>query len=188
MYEVEQKFPVRDADALLAQLTQRGTTLAAPFPQVDRYFTHPARDFKQTDEALRLRQQGAENRITYKGPRLDRTVKTRREIELDLPGGALCVEQWTQLLEALGFRPRAEVRKRRSQGELAHAGRTVVVSLDEVEGLGLFVELETLANETELTVARDTILDLAQQLGLTQPERRSYLQMLDARLLAAGDH
>ena len=52
-----------------------------PAEQVDTYFSHPARDFAATDEALRIRSIDQENFVTYKGPKLDATTKTRREID-----------------------------------------------------------------------------------------------------------
>ena len=44
----------------------------------------PCRDFAQTDEALRIRTVGDTSFVTYKGPKLDATTKTRRELELPL--------------------------------------------------------------------------------------------------------
>ena len=83
-YEVEQKFPLADAAEAERKLVALGGPFSDPVEQVDRYFGHPARDFAKTDEALRIRRIGQENRITYKGPKLDAATKTRRELELPL--------------------------------------------------------------------------------------------------------
>lgn len=177
-FEVEQKFPV-DSLAVIAQaLGERNVSIAAPRAEVDLYFAHPQRDFAKTDEALRLRRIGLTNRITYKGPKLDAQTKTRQEIELDLGEGEAAFEQWKALLEALGFRPVAHVHKRRRKAHLTWQFRQVEVSLDEVEGVGTFVELETMAGQDDLDAARRAIADLARQLGLSQTERRSYLELL----------
>ena len=50
--------------------------------------------------------------------------------------------------------------------------------LDDVEGLGTFIELELLTAESELDTARQCIASLATHLELTQGERRSYLELL----------
>jgi adenylate cyclase class 2 len=50
--------------------------------------------------------------------------------------------------------------------------------LDEVERVGRFAELEILAPEEHLDSARTVLLSTAAALGLTQSERRSYLEML----------
>ena len=146
-YEVELKFPVPDLEAFSKRLAD----LAAPiFPareELDLYFAHPVKDFAQTDEALRLRRKGDENYITYKGPKIDATSKTRREIELPLAPGPESLASWTELLEAVGFRPVGEVRKSRRKAEIPWQGRRVEASLDEVDGAGTFVEFELMAEE-----------------------------------------
>ena len=71
--------------------------------QEDIYLSHPSRDFRVTNEALRIRRIGDENRITYKGPRLSGPTKTREEIEISLDHGQVAFEQLLRLLENLGF-------------------------------------------------------------------------------------
>ena len=181
MFEVEQKFAVESFDAIEQQLRERGVQLSLPIAQADRYFAHPSRDFAVTDEALCIRQIGAENRITYKGPKLDKLTKTRREIELPLAEGVAHAEQYGELLIALGFSPRAIVRKQRRVGRFEHRSFAVEVALDEVDQVGTFVELEISAEDEALDLARAALLNLADDLGLMQVERRSYLEMLLAR-------
>lgn len=177
-YEVEQKFPVADLAAVKARLVTLGAKFGPPLSQVDRYFAHPSRSFAKTDEALRIRRIGDENRITYKGPKLDSTTKTRHEIELPLAPGAENLARYTDLLAALGFSVVAEVSKRRTPAELKWQGRTVEAALDDVSGVGTFVELEIVVEEPDLDVARATVMSLAAELSLSRPERRSYLELL----------
>jgi len=177
-YEVEQKHRVGDAAALIARLAARGVTLEPPLEQSDEYFAHPARDFAKTDEALRIRTSGEKCFVTYKGPKLDAATKTRRELELPLhpdDGGA---RQFAELLAALGFTPVATVRKRRRQFRIRHAGHDVEGSLDDVDGVGGFVELELVADDLSLDEARRVIRELAGELELGPSERRSYLELL----------
>jgi adenylate cyclase, class 2 len=177
-YEVEQKYAVADAAALLARLQKLGVTLEPPVAQRDHYFNHPARDFAQTDEAFRLRQSGASSFVTYKGPKIDATTKTRREIELPLPTGAADSEAWPALLQALGFRSVADVRKHRRKGTLRWKDFEVEFVLDEVAEVGTFCELELQAEESGLAAAKQCLAELAKELNLSTPERRSYLEML----------
>ena len=93
--------------------------------QSDRYFAHPSRDFARTDEALRIRTVGASSFVTYKGPKIDVTTKTRRELELPLDPGDADGSQFAELLTALGFTPVAVVRKQRCPFHIDHAGRRV---------------------------------------------------------------
>ena len=178
LYEVELKFPVADVNALRDRLLTLAAAFESPIDQVDGYFNHPARDFGQTDEALRLRQVGDENFITYKGPKLDAQTKTRREIELPLAGGSAALEQFVELLVALGFRRVLSVRKRREPGQLDWEGQHVHIAIDRVEGLGDYLELEISAESSGLPAARAALTSLAKALDLPTSERRGYLEML----------
>lgn len=183
-FEVEQKYPVKDAAALEAQLRELGARAAGTgaLEQADQYFNHPARDFAQTDEALRLRRVGAANFVTYKGPKLDATTKTRQEIELPLPPGDAAAEGFAELLAALGFRSVAEVHKKRRLLEIPWDGCTIEAALDQVAGLGAFLELELSvdgeADGPEVQAAKARIASLAAALELERSERRSYLELL----------
>jgi adenylate cyclase class 2 len=177
-FEVEQKHSVHDAEALTARLAERGTTLQPVEVQSDRYFAHPARDFAATDEALRIRTAGGRSFVTYKGPKLDMATKTRPELELPLHANDADGAQLGELLAALGFRPVATVRKMRRKFQIRHAGRVVEGALDEVEGVGTFVELELIADERNLEATKRAIRELAGELNLGSTERRSYLELL----------
>lgn len=107
MFEIEQKFRLSDPVSFLNSLKSQ-TVLNIEWKkcvvETDTYFRHPTRDFVITDEALRVRrhvtftgwqlaENGEENcpktaeaecLITYKGPRLDRETKIRKELELPL--------------------------------------------------------------------------------------------------------
>jgi len=180
-FEVEQKFVVSDPDSLAEQLTKLGCQFFDSICQVDSYFAHPARDFAQTDEALRIRRVGEENFVTYKGPKIDQDTKTRREIELPLPTGEAAADPYVELLGELGFRHVADVRKTRRPGRIAWRGWQVEVALDEIADLGTFAELEVTATEENLADAKDCIHSLALQLELADIERRSYLELLLSR-------
>lgn len=188
MYEVEQKYRVADPSILEARLVALAARFREPIHQVDRYFAHPCRDFARTDEALRLRRVGDLVAVTWKGPRIDSAVKTRRELELGLAqvpplpggprGGQATLDRWSELLEALGFRPVQEVAKRRRPARVPWRGTEVEVALDSVAGLGEFLELELQASPGELPQAAACIESLARELGCTDCERRSYLELV----------
>jgi len=178
IYEVELKFPVPDLPAFIQKLIDQAISISPVQDEIDLYFAHPSRDFVQTDEALRLRRKGDANHITYKGPKIDATTKTRREIELPLGPGRESLASWTALLEAIGFRRVAEIRKSRRKATIPWQGRLPEASLDDVAGVGTFVEFELVVEQSEVAPARACIQSLAQSFGLTQGERRSYLELL----------
>jgi adenylate cyclase class 2 len=177
-FEVEQKHPVADVAALVAELEQRGVTIDTQVEQVDHYFNHPSRDFARTDEALRIRSTRGQSFVTYKGPKLDRVTKTRRELELPLDSEDADGSRFAELLEALGFKSVALVRKRRRTFHIEFHGRDIEGALDDVFNVGTFVELELQADEGDLDETRAAIAALASDLNLAPSERRSYLELL----------
>jgi adenylate cyclase class 2 len=178
-YEVEVKYRLVDHDQLERRLAEQGAAREPVITQEDVYLSHPSRDFAVSNEALRIRRIGVENRITYKGPRLSGPTKTREEIEIAVTSGEGAFNQLVRLFENLGFRPVATVRKSRTPFHLNRQGLAVEVVLDRAVGLGDFAEIEALAaTESELPAAQAAVLALAQELGLTEVEPRSYLRML----------
>lgn len=169
LIEVEVKAPVPaswDPQVLEDLATPEGVEA-----QEDAYFTHPARDFATTDEALRLRRVDGRTELTYKGPKLDKATKTRREYTTDVGG----FERTRDILLALGFTEVARVRKKR---QLWRTGR-LEIAVDDVEGLGRYVEVEALAADQEDPARlREEVLAFLKRLGLGSTERRSYLEML----------
>lgn len=185
--EVEQKFRVAGFDEIQQHLEELACTCGDSYQQIDRYFAHPSRDFSVTDEAFRVRSASNSNWITYKGPRLDTTTKSRRELELPLPAGATYCDQFVSLLELLGFREVAAVEKRRRKAFINWNDSQVEISLDEVLHVGTYVELEIMTDDSGFSAAKQCLNALAEQLGLTQVERRSYLKLLlESRQRATG--
>lgn len=177
-FEVELKFPIADADDMTLQLLARGARPAGVVRQSDLYFQHPSRDFRETHEALRLRRTDAGVRITYKGPIIDSQTKTRREIELPVGRDVGDFDQLCELLKILGFEPVRGVAKVRARYDLTCEGRELELAVDAVDGLGTFLEIESMAQDHDRHAARDVILGLAAKLGLKDAERHSYLQLL----------
>jgi adenylate cyclase, class 2 len=110
--------------------------------QVDTYFAHPCRDFKKTDEALRLRRTDRLY-MTYKGPKRKSDLKVREELEF--PVG----EEARDLLLRLGFTEAFTIRKMRRTYSLDG----LTVCCDVVEGLGEYVEVESLGRADKGVVA-----------------------------------
>jgi adenylate cyclase class 2 len=177
-FEVELKFPIADAEEMTLQLLARGASPAGVVRQSDLYFQHPSRDFRETHEALRLRRTDDGVRITYKGPIVDSATKMRREIELPVGRDVGDFDQLCELLTLLGFAPVRGVAKVRARYDLTWEGRDLELAVDAVDGLGSFLEIESMAHDHDRDAARDVILRLADKLGLKNAERRSYLQLL----------
>jgi adenylate cyclase, class 2 len=182
-YEVEMKFRSADHDRLRRLLLECGAREEPAVEQEDVYLRHPFRDFARTHEALRLRRIGPDNRVTYKGPRHPGPTKTREEIEISFGEGDEAFRDLARLFEILGFQAVGTIRKRRTSFHVARPPLEIEVTLDHVEGLGDFAEIEAIAGaEADLPAGQAAVMSLADQLGLGQVEQRSYLRMwLEAR-------
>lgn len=178
MLEIEQKFASADFAALQARLAALRARQVSEVVEVDHYYNGPDRDFAQTGEAFRLRRIGPENFLTYKGPKAAHAVKTRTELEVPLPPGDQAAREHGQLLEHLGYRPVAEVRKRRQSFQIDRPPFALTVCLDDVDELDRFAEVEVLAPPEQVEGARAAVASLAAELGLSQVEPRAYLTML----------
>ena len=179
-FEVEMKFRLeRNRDVVLqGVLPYAANTEPKIVRQEDHYFAHPCRDFRETDEAFRLRRVGEDRYLTYKGPLLDAISKTREEIEVQVGFDDAGQQQMVAILESLGFRLAGRVAKQRETYTLNWSGLRVDIAFDSVEQLGEFVELETLADEGSWEAARDQLRRFATSLGFQESVRASYLQLL----------
>jgi len=133
----------------------------------DIYFNHPSKDFKDTDEALRLRTVGEKTLITYKGPKVSKISKARIEHETEVKD----YSSMNNILESLGFVQSGIVEKER----YIYSFNGMEISIDYVEGLGIFVEIEKIG-ELKDEIEKE-LFNTAERLGLVRFERRSYLEL-----------
>jgi adenylate cyclase class 2 len=177
-FEIESKYALADPAAFLQQAERQGVVWETAIEQIDRYLRHPARDFGQTGEALRLRRSDHEVFVTYKGPRQSHAVKTRREIELPLTDDRDKFDSYAELFAILGFEPVAEVRKIRRKAKLGQGDEAVELCFDQVDGVGDYLEIEAIAEEDRVAAAQSLVAGWAAKFGLGEPEPRSYLRLL----------
>ncbi len=173
LFEVEIKAHLDDLTRIQSGLIQLGALYKKTFQQTDIYLQHPIRNFAQTDEALRIRYSEDKNYITYKGPKIDQTSKTREEIEIEFHEP----DKLLKLLRKIGFTIVREVSKFRQ----IYALDEITICLDTINGLGNFIELEIdVSNENEIIIAKNQLLLILDKLQIpsNKLERRSYLELL----------
>lgn len=177
--EVEVKVYASDLKGVERKLQTKGAVHLDEIEQSDIYFSSPHHDFERTDEALRLRVEREQNKekryfLTYKGPKIDEKSKTRVEVKVRIDS----IPNAEKLLSSLGFEEFGRVNKQRKRYELDD----LEVCLDDVEGLGCFIEVESMRkiplNTHELATERDRIIELLNDLSLERFERASYLELL----------
>ena len=170
--EIEIKAYCDDHALVADELIGMGAQYVGKVTERDMYLNHPARDFKKTDEALRIRQSDGMAILTYKGPRIGSISKTRIEQEVHVSDYSSLLA----VLEYLGFSKAGAVVKVRQKYNL----NDIEISLDTVEDLGTFVELEKMGVDHE--AVEKELFRLAGELGLNRFERRSYLELKGAAI------
>ncbi|MHA1769166.1 MAG: class IV adenylate cyclase [Candidatus Thorarchaeota archaeon] len=182
-YEVEIKIPHSDSESIEAAILARAGTRMNSETQTDIYFDHPCRSFKDSDEAIRIRSRSSiideppeESHplveLTYKGPKIDSTTKTREEYSVGLSDA----DTATKILESLGFKRVATIVKRR----VFYRIDDVILSLDDVAGVGTFLELEMIATgDEQMNAKRASLIQLVRDLGLDPADSvtESYLEL-----------
>jgi len=141
-FELEAKVAVADLAEIEARLSSLGGRLVGRWHEIDRFFDFPDKHLKEADSALRLRQRTdlaantSQWRLTFKGPRQPSRFKNRREIELvlspDQPGALQALLNALELTEFISYT------KLRTSFDY----RECTVELDELEGIGKFIEIE----------------------------------------------
>ena len=177
MIEVEVKAKIDNFEDMEKKLNEIGAKKSKKEFQEDIYFNSPVVDFSKTDEALRIRttRENADEKIfiTYKGPKIDKKSKTRKEIEMGIADSEKC----SDIFEAIGFKKVRSVKKNRQY----YSYENFEISLDDVEGLDPYMEIEiALDDGSDYNEAQDSIFKLFEKLGVTDGfERTSYLELLE---------
>ncbi len=181
--EIEIKIPLKahfsPADVISNLINEFGNS-SEEINQIDYYFSSPIHNFAISDEALRLRQiqtiSGKETiEITYKGPKQGKNMKIREEITIAITDSKNAKE----ILQYLGFHVFGVVKKKRMNWFV----NDLVISVDEVEDLGSFLEIEIAIaseNSEKIRKSKEKIIHFVKKLipnWSGEDERKSYLEM-----------
>lgn len=170
MREVEVKARIRDLAAIEATLEARGVTLSVPVTQDDAIYVREVgtlQTFLDNQLFLRIRElSSGKARFTAK-------FNPNRNAEQDMVAEEHETEIGSRedlehILRLLGFTCAVRVRKSRRSGR--HGAYEFC--LDEVEGLGSFIEIEKLVSEeAEVSAAHDELLAVLAELGVEPQDR-----------------
>lgn len=180
MIEVEIKSRITDHKKALEEINKLGGTYSHSEKQFDIYFNAPDKDYKETDEALRIREIPSEDNeteriLTYKGPKLNSESKTRKEVEVKIDN----TDNMVEILNNLGFKASAIVTKTRRIFNYDD----YTITIDKLEELGYFMEIEKVIDDMDdVESIINDILDLFNKMDFEKDfERRSYLELLELK-------
>ena len=172
--EVEVKARLHDVNEINTRLQHMDVTLIGEEDQVDLLFNSDVRDLKKSGETLRMRiiSNGIGAVLTYKGPHKAGRLKRRLEFNVNVSDH----EKLRKILEALGYRQTAIIRKRRKK----FCVKNFEISLDHVEKLGRFIEVEVKGEYNLKTEKR--LWAVLRELGIKQDdiETRTYAELLES--------
>lgn len=173
--EIEIKFRLDGPAAMRRKLVAAGAKSKGRVLERNTYFDTPDARLRAGDRGLRIRATESSTgrrrcTLTYKGPRRPGPMKIRREEEVAVSSPRAA----KTILAALGYVPTLSFQKRREDFSLGGA----VVSLDELPGLGFFLEIEA-GNEAGVRRA-------ARRLGLSRqrPITATYIALVAEHLSA----
>ena len=173
MLEVEAKIKVGSTDQVRSRLEENKAIFDKKSRQTDTYFNSQIRDFAESDEALRIRNEDGFSEVTYKGPKIKGTgAKAREEFNVEISDA----DALSQIFQKIGFFKSAEVLKTREEFEFMGTK----VALDKVDNLGEFIEIEVVTDDRESALQK--IEMVRKELGIKGdhiPE--SYLEMILAK-------
>jgi adenylate cyclase class 2 len=151
-YEFELRYVVQDYAPILDSLRKMQATTKDKLIEKDLYFSTPTSSTVEKGSIIRIREDINQNNerkiiLSYKSPNVLREgVETREEIEVqilsDLPS-------LTKLLGKIDLKPLVRVTKRRVEYSLAYKGVHFTVTLDDVDSLGSFVEIELMSDHKD---------------------------------------
>ena len=164
MNEIEVKAKIGDAAAMIKKLTDLGGKVSEPIVQHDEIFNKKGTDPQAAKTAgnpvLRIRTQGV--KVIF-------TLKQNLKNELD------CIEKELEvsdkavmrdILDLLDFEKMAEVHKTRRKMKY----NDYEICVDEVEGLGNFIEVEKFSDEPGDKIQAE-LFEFLKGLGISESDR-----------------
>ena len=195
MIEVEIKTRITNPEDLKKKFEKLNGVYKLSLLHEDTYYNMPKelRDFKKTDEALRIRKSrefqrdSTEKKITtyyftYKGKKIDSLTKSRKELEIKVNDGL----QLREILKSLGFREIFTVKKERELYEFNYKEYLVEALIDYIPILNEhFMEVEIQVDtKDKLDETREVLFRFLSQFGIKRENsiRESYLELIAAKI------
>ncbi len=128
----------------------------------DVYYTSRYKDLIETEECLRIRTRDGSSELTWKPPTtqemLEKKQYWKQELNVDIGDQAAAMRE---MLERLEFVEYVVVRKERV--EYIYDDETTI-TVDKIEGIGLFAEIETMCADTVYGTEKNS--QVLKELGL----------------------
>lgn len=164
MREIEAKAVLRDKEGVMRKLADMGCVLSEPGRQEDAIYFPPGMHPPTPvgTNVLRLRKENGKTLFTFKRSVGERLDKLEAETEVH------DYEAMERIITYLGYDTVIRVNKVRTK---VHAGE-IEVCMDEVEGLGTFIEVELMiADDGDGARAEERLDAFLDSLGISEDDR-----------------
>ncbi|MEI6843239.1 MAG: class IV adenylate cyclase [bacterium] len=159
--EVEVKAKVSDSVSLTKKLSEMGCFLSDPIEQHDYIYNQKGIDLSHhTTPVLRIRVQGERTIFTFKQNRGGELDCIEKEVDVNSK------ETLSEIIELLGYEKTVEVHKTRKKGIY----NDLEICLDDVKGLGVYIEVEKMTDEDGQKVQKE-LFDFLKTLGIKEEDR-----------------
>ena len=175
LHEVQLKFKGNIDPETLRKL---GAEKISQTTQIDHYYNPKDRNLIDTDELLRIREEGTGTVLTYKGPRVESQYRDRPKFEFDIDD-----ETKTKFLSIYGKLVKS-IKKERTLYQLDG----LVFSIDKVskleesveKSIGTYIEIRS----TNKSLDEEKLKTILQKLGLdiNQGIKESYFELVEEKV------
>jgi len=163
MREIEVKAKISDFSVIIKQLEDLGCKFTDPIIQKDRIFLEKGLGFKDIKPGIRVLRIRGENNKTILN------LKIHVKDELDCIEKEIIVndsKEMLEIIEKIGYHEVARVNKKRIKCNY----HDYEICLDEVENLGVFIEVEK-KSDKDVEKVRDGIMVFLRQFGVKEGDR-----------------
>ncbi len=163
MREIEVKARLTDAEAFLKKAEAKGILFGEPIEQLDVTFTNDTPHDDPSWTIFRIRQQGDKTILTMKYRASERS-RDNHERETEVSEA----KQIADMLERVGYTFDVQVRKTRRKAKY----NGLEVCFDQVDQLGCFTEVESLAeDDADVDAIQAELWNLLKELGVAEEDR-----------------
>lgn len=163
--EIEVKARLQDPEIIINKLIGLGCTLSEPVTQHDAIFVDDNYgifdEFQPDKNLLRIRESGGKYILTLKQPKSNE----QDAIEHETPVGDS--HEMRKILEYMGLHEAVQVHKTRQKSSY----NDWEICLDDVEGIGSFIEVEKVAEDPDVEVVQKELFDFLKSLGVKDEDR-----------------
>ena len=154
MKEIEVKIKVNSFESIENKLKELGCNISDPIIQNDIVFFDKNYDGK-TRNVLRIRTVDDKSILTFKRSAVDELSCIEKEVEIKNP------EIMIEMIDLLGYEEYVRVNKKRRKCNY----KNYEICLDDVETLGLYIEVEKMSDEDQEIVKKE-LVDFLLSLGV----------------------